>query len=429
MRQNKRIVLTGGIGSGKSTVAKWIRDQGFPVISADEVYDDLLKEEELRSKLSQEFGEDIVQEGQVKKDLLKEKLREREDGLIRLNAITHPVIYKRLEEEADGARGPVVFLEIPLYYEGLREGFDVSHDEVWTVSAPVEKRIERAVLRGGQTGEEVAAFFEAQTDDVEREQMADLILDNSQDEEHLHRQLQEIFQARKWKQGKKSRRRKKVRRRKKEKKGCLGIFMTLLLAILLPLLLIFYFIFFFGAGNYSAKYTDLIKEYAEEYQLDEYLVVAVVHTESHFDPNAVSSADARGLMQLLPETAKWVCEKNDWPYEEDLLYEPEFNLRLGTYYLKYLLDSYQNEALALAAYNAGPGNVNGWLREGKISYERETLVNIPNKEPREYVNKVESAKKMYKRLYPEGLYDVTSPQWKTAFDFIGNIWTSLKRGF
>lgn len=160
---------------------------------------------------------------------------------------------------------------------------------------------------------------------------------------------------------------------------------------------------FIFAAQYAktrpVQYASLIHKYADERGLDPNLVVAIIKVESDFDPNAVSPMDARGLMQILPETAQWIAEELEEDYVEDDLFDPEMNISYGTYYLKYLIDHFKNQDIAIAAYNGGMGNVGTWLDDETITHEGEGLEDIPIDETREYVVKVNTNMEMYQRLY------------------------------
>jgi|GEM_PF-5348008 len=122
------------------------------------------------------------------------------------------------------------------------------------------------------------------------------------------------------------------------------------------------------------------------------LVNAVIGKESEGDPDAISSKGAKGLMQLMPSTARQVAAELNMPYDEDkLLNDPDYNKALGTQYLKDMLTRYGgNQTLALAAYNAGPGRVDQWLttigdpRTGAVS-DSDWAAKIPFPETRDYV--------------------------------------------
>lgn len=118
-----------------------------------------------------------------------------------------------------------------------------------------------------------------------------------------------------------------------------------------------------------ARYEQHIRKAALAQMIDPLLIKAIIRTESNFDPDAVSSKGAQGLMQLMPETAKNMRVRNP--------FDPAQNISGGTRYLRKLLNSYDgNLALSLAAYNAGPGNV---AKNGPLPRFRET---------RDYVHRV-----------------------------------------
>ncbi len=150
---------------------------------------------------------------------------------------------------------------------------------------------------------------------------------------------------------------------------------------------------------YPPSHGELIQKYAKKNDLDQYLVRAVIKTESNFIADA-HSGKASGLMQLTDETAKWVCEKLGIDVKKIDLYDPEDNIKLGCYYLRHLIDYYDgNIDVALAAYNGGPGNVNKWLKNKEYSKNGKDLHYIPFKETREYVVKVNEHWKNYRELY------------------------------
>lgn len=131
----------------------------------------------------------------------------------------------------------------------------------------------------------------------------------------------------------------------------------------------------------------IIEMYAQEYRVQKHLVEAVMHAESRFDEKAVSHVGAVGMMQLMPETAKWISEEGNLEYDD--LKEPTQNIMLGTWYIDYLLKKYHNnEVLALAAYNAGRGNVDEWIKEKKWKEGFNNINEIPFPETREFVKLV-----------------------------------------
>ena len=129
----------------------------------------------------------------------------------------------------------------------------------------------------------------------------------------------------------------------------------------------------------NIEYRDLIRKYAKAYDLDPFLVAAVIRTESNFRPTVMSHMNAHGLMQLLPETAEWISQRRGEEYDESRITEPEYNVDLGCYYLRYLKDEFGSWELALAAYNGGPGNVRQWLENEEYSSDGKKLDHIPFK--------------------------------------------------
>ena len=152
---------------------------------------------------------------------------------------------------------------------------------------------------------------------------------------------------------------------------------------------------------YPLYFKDTIMKYSEEYKLPSALVAAVIKTESNFNVFAVSSKNAKGLMQITPSTGKWIAQKLQMKsYSEDMLFDPEINIRFGCWYIKYLYGTYDNNmTLAFAAYNGGRGNVDKWLANEKISRDGTDLEKIPFEETKNFVMRVDSRYKMYSKLY------------------------------
>lgn len=146
------------------------------------------------------------------------------------------------------------------------------------------------------------------------------------------------------------------------------------------------------------KYESEIEKYSEEYELDPYLVMAVIRAESSFDHKAHSGV-ARGLMQLTDDTAEWISGKIGEAYYKDMVDVPELNIKMGCYYLSYLSKRYKNIDTALAAYNAGMGNVSAWLSDKRYSPDGNALTEIPYGETKRYVKRVKILWKIYQKIY------------------------------
>lgn len=151
---------------------------------------------------------------------------------------------------------------------------------------------------------------------------------------------------------------------------------------------------------YPKKYEEYVYKYSEELNIDPMLTFAIIKTESNFTKDIESKSGAIGLMQLMENTAKEQAKKLDMEYSKEMLYEPETNLKLGLNYFDTLLDYYeQNYILAFAAYNAGLGNVQKWIKEGTIKENGTDIENIPFKETNMYVRKIIRTYEIYKQLY------------------------------
>ena len=143
--------------------------------------------------------------------------------------------------------------------------------------------------------------------------------------------------------------------------------------------------------RYPLAYEQIVRGHARHYRLDPALLAAVIYQESKFRASARSHSGAIGLMQLQPATAEGIAIRTGGTrFHVDDLYEPEINVRYGAWYLRHLLDKYGDERTALAAYNAGQRNVDGWRRDGK---------GIAFAETRAYVNRVEKLKRIYHDAY------------------------------
>ncbi|MDL2218685.1 lytic transglycosylase domain-containing protein [Christensenellaceae bacterium OttesenSCG-928-M15] len=154
--------------------------------------------------------------------------------------------------------------------------------------------------------------------------------------------------------------------------------------------------------TYKLNYPELISKYSSEYAIDPYLVAAVIHCESSNRETVVSRSGAIGLMQVMPETGEWIAGKlKIESFDPEALKDPGTNIRFGCWYLCFLLERYDgNIPNAVAAYNAGHGNVDKWLLDASISNEG-TLENIPFPETDQYVEKVQRAHEKYETLYPD----------------------------
>ncbi len=159
---------------------------------------------------------------------------------------------------------------------------------------------------------------------------------------------------------------------------------------------------FYLKYTHPLKYESYVEKYSRKNGLDKYLVYAVIKTESGFDPTAVSSVGARGLMQIMEETFDWVSYRLDDSETRYLdMYDPEINIRYGCWLLGYLYEEFGDVETAMAAYHAGRGKVNEWLEDKSISADGVHLDVIPIPDTDHYVGKIVKTMETYKRLYEE----------------------------
>jgi soluble lytic murein transglycosylase len=149
--------------------------------------------------------------------------------------------------------------------------------------------------------------------------------------------------------------------------------------------------------RYPLRYSQFVRVHAREHGLSPALLAAVIYQESKFNPDAKSSSGAIGLMQLTPSTAHGIAIRTGGAdFHTSDLYNAEINIRYGAWYLHDLFVKYHQERLVLAAYNAGQGNVDRWLREGEPIQFPETVA---------YVQRVEHLQRIYARAWHSKLYE------------------------
>ena len=177
-------------------------------------------------------------------------------------------------------------------------------------------------------------------------------------------------------------------------------------SLVLWLLLLIFFLLVFSFPRwitffYPLPHQEYVYKYAAQYNLDPYLVFAVIKAESRFKPEAESKRGARGLMQIMPDTARWIAEQMKMEeFEEEKLLDPETNIRMGCWYLSNLSGEFEgNTPVIVAAYNAGRGNVSQWLQLQIWDGEQKNSENIPFPETRNYVKTVLTDYEIYGIIY------------------------------
>lgn len=171
---------------------------------------------------------------------------------------------------------------------------------------------------------------------------------------------------------------------------------------------------------YPRAFRPSVEAWSEKHGLEPALAWAIMRRESAFAPEVTSSADARGLMQIIPPTAKAICDELSLPPADAAeLYAPDWNIRLGTWYLRALMTRLQHPTLVAAAYNGGPSAVARWAKERGAAPLDQWIEEIPFKETRGYVKQVTADLFIYRQLYggPEGRLPLTVPVPGKGVDF------------
>jgi len=189
------IGLTGGIGSGKSTVAQWFKKQGVSVLDADKIVHSLLRSDSSTlSKLVHEFGPDILGEnGEINRLKLGNRVFHDEDARKRLERIVHPRVVECMKAEQSVLRNSgakFCVWDVPLLIEA---GFMNFVDEVWVVWVPRDLQISRVLARDKLSLADVEARIAAQGSLDDKRQQADVVIDNSGSKSQTEQQLEKIW--------------------------------------------------------------------------------------------------------------------------------------------------------------------------------------------------------------------------------------------
>ena len=194
----KIIGLTGGIGSGKSTVSEYLASKGIKIIDADRISHEITeKGSPILPVLAGSFGSDIINaDGSLNRKLLAARAFASEESGALLNGIMHGAIFELTDSriaaiEKEGKDG-IVFLDAPLLFEA---GMDAKADETWLVHADKDIRIERVKRRDNLSEAEIIARMERQMSDEEKLSRADCVLDNSGTTQELYAQVDELLEA------------------------------------------------------------------------------------------------------------------------------------------------------------------------------------------------------------------------------------------
>ncbi|WP_288979413.1 dephospho-CoA kinase [uncultured Parvimonas sp.] len=217
--------------------------------------------------------------------------------------------------------------------------------------------------------------------------------------------------------------------RKKKKMKLWKKILMLIVALLVLVNALFFGAIYYGGNNYPINYIEEIQKYSDEYGVDPKVVLAIMRVESNFKSDATSKVNAKGLMQILPDTAKHIAKLMQVDVNSLDLNDPETNIKIGTYYIKYLTQNFSNMDTVYAAYNGGIGSVNTWLKDAKYSNDGVTLYNIPSSETKHYVYKVNKALKAYEILYGKEFPKKKTKGFSKFMENVKNIFRYIFRSF
>ena len=191
-----KVGLTGGIATGKSTVAKIVKSMGIPVIDTDRIAREVVEPgTEGHRKLVEAFGEGILNpDGTVNRALLGRMVFSDREKLKKLESILHPLITSKLRQELSWLEGeghPVVVIEVPLLFE---KGLDRNMDYTVVVYAPLEEQLKRLIKRDGLSRDEAISRIKSQMPIEEKRSLADFVIDNTGDLKELERKTKEVFE-------------------------------------------------------------------------------------------------------------------------------------------------------------------------------------------------------------------------------------------
>ena len=441
-----RIGLTGSIACGKSTVAGYLRSLGYRVVDADAVSRELTAENgRALPKVREAFPDCFEADGTLNRKALGAVVFSDPEAKKRLENILHPLIFEEIDRQMAEVTDPLVFADIPLLFEC---GMERQFDEVWTVTLDPALQLKRLMERDHLTEAEARARIDAQMPQSEKAARADRCIPTDGTQAETRIIVDEILTRIVPPASRRRRRREPAEPEsetvkappvpgtaapaasprpltkgrvisQKARRAPTPVMMALMGVFLVAILTVSVFSIR-AFVQYQAEqrriaaeaaerarhplvYENLIQQYSASQQLDPSLVAAVILCESSFDPHAVSRLGARGLMQLMEDTAGWIAHKlgeDTKDYSFDRLFDPETNIRFGTWYLGYLSRRYDGDAKKMVcAYHAGQGNVDAWLKKPEYSTDGVTLTTIPTQDTSQYAGRVLKAREVYEKYY------------------------------
>ncbi len=186
-----KVGLTGGIGCGKSTVARIFADLNVPVLDADKIAHRLVeKEQPALTQIQQEFGPDILNpDGSLNRKALRDRIFSDPKQKQKLESILHPLVYKTLQAELEQLTAPYCIISIPLLFE---TGMTHFVDRILVIDCPVEAQIERVRIRDNLSIERIQSIIDSQVSRAFRKTKADDLIDNSDTDYRLAEQVKKL---------------------------------------------------------------------------------------------------------------------------------------------------------------------------------------------------------------------------------------------
>ncbi len=395
------IGITGRSGSGKSALTSYFKSNGYATIDCDKLAAKAVeKGTGCLDELASAFGKDIINDdGNLNRALLSQRAFVDKSKQQLLNSITHPYITRMvLREIKDAQRNgeEVIFIDVPLLIDYPLELYC---DKIVVVTSDESLQLARLKDRG-MTTDQAKKRLATQTANSRLVAAADYVISNTGSVDELYVKAKNLLLKLS----------PKIKRRKKSTFGKKRI--PFKIKRLLPIFLLILLIPIIGITSallntiehdiYSLEYKSYVNNSASNYGVDSYLIFAVIKTESGFDPSAVSSVGARGLMQITEDTFNWIQLQIDptKEYTYDDMFDPKVNIDFGTYYISRCLERYNNDiSTAVASYHSGWGTVDELLEDPEYSTDGITLSVFPYDQMNHYVDKINTNYKNYLSLY------------------------------
>ncbi|MCR5565273.1 MAG: dephospho-CoA kinase [Clostridiales bacterium] len=452
------IGITGSIACGKSTVSRELSRRGYAVIDGDALSRELTGPggaamPEIRSVFGNRF---VLQDGSLNRREMGSLVFSDPLARERLDRVMAPYLKALTSERIEAVRSSgalLCFLDFPLLYE---KGYDRYCDTVWCVWLPEDLQLRRLMDRDGYSREEALNRMNAVMSSDEKANRSPVVIDNSGHVEDTLQQVEDQLNIELSRTGAGPRRRRSAvqesasvsvqpvppsfsssqnipydgierselsRKKPSARKASWQMpapFRTVLVCLAVILAVSFTAQMLMDAylsrqrqtheeeqraidRAYPLMYENLIRSVSAEYNLSPSLIAAVILNESSFRPGIESPVGARGLMQLMPDTAEWIAHKLRMDkYHFDQLLDPETNIRFGCWYLNYLSTLFNGDPLCVVcAYHAGQGEIASWLSNPMYSSDGRTLNrdSLPEGPTKIYAGRVTRDYGIYKAKY------------------------------